>query len=146
MAEKINLLKLQQLRTKIKNLRSYQKKHKKKLKKNYRRLEQMPPLSSEAVVSRNYIDWIISLPWKKTSKDTISLAQAEKILNKNHAGLKKAKERIIEFLAAKKFSKILNASPIICLVGPPGVGKTSLGIINCRKFRPRICTNFTGRR
>ena len=87
----------------------------------------MPPLSSEAVVSRNYIDWIISLPWHKTSKDTISLAQAEKILNKNHAGLQKAKERIIEFLAAKKFSKTLQRSPIICLVGPPGVGKTSLG-------------------
>ena len=83
-------------------------------------------LSSEAVVSRHYIDWIISLPWKKVSKDTISLPQAEKILNKKHAGLIKAKERIIEFLAAKKFSKNLTRSPIICLVGPPGVGKTSL--------------------
>lgn len=92
-----------------------------------KRLEQMPPLSSEAAVSRNYIDWIISLPWKKTSKDTINITQAEKILNKNHASLKKAKERIIEFLAAKKFSKTLYRSPVICLVGPPGVGKTSLG-------------------
>ena len=62
-----------------------------------------------------------------TTKDTISLTQAEKILNENHAGLKKAKERIIEFFAAKKFSKQLERSPIICLVGPPGVGKTSLG-------------------
>ena len=91
-----------------------------------KRLEQMPPLSSEAVVSRNYIDWIISLPWKKTSKDTINIIQAERILNKNHAGLKKAKERIVEFIAAKKFSKALYRSPVICLVGPPGVGKTSL--------------------
>ena len=87
----------------------------------------MPPLSSEAVVSRHYIDWVISLPWNKVSKDTISLEEAEKILNKNHAGLKKAKERIIEFLAAKKFSQSFERSPIICLIGPPGVGKTSLG-------------------
>ena len=98
-----------------------------KVEKELRRLEQMPPLSSEAVVSRHYIDWIISLPWKKMSKDNISLKQAEKILNDSHAGLKKAKERIIEFLAAKKFSKNAQRSPIICVVGPPGVGKTSLG-------------------
>ena len=97
-----------------------------KVEKELRRLEQMPTLSSEAVVSRHYIDWIISLPWKKTSKDTIGLIQATRILNKNHAGLKKAKERIIEFLAAKKFSKNLRRSPVICFVGPPGVGKTSL--------------------
>lgn len=97
-----------------------------KVEKELRRLEQMPPLSSEAVVSRNYVDWILSLPWGATSKDTISLQQAERILNENHAGLKKAKDRIIEFLAAKKFSKSLERSPIICLVGPPGVGKTSL--------------------
>ncbi len=97
-----------------------------KVEKELRRLEQMPSLSSEAVVSRNYVDWILSLPWNKTSKDTISLRQAEKILNKNHAGLHKAKDRIVEFLAAKKFSKSLERSPVICLVGPPGVGKTSL--------------------
>lgn len=97
-----------------------------KVDKELRRLEQMPPLSSEAVVSRNYVDWILSLPWKVSSQDTISLQQAEKILDENHAGLHKAKDRIIEFLAAKKFSKSLERSPIICLVGPPGVGKTSL--------------------
>ncbi len=98
-----------------------------KVDKELKRLEQMPPFSSEAVVSRNYIDWIISIPWKKQSKDTISLEQAEKILNKQHAGLHKPKERIIEFIAAKKFAKTMERSPIICLVGPPGVGKTSLG-------------------
>ncbi len=98
-----------------------------KAEKELRRLEQMPPMSSEAVVSRNYLDWIMSLPWKKQTKDVIKLVQAEKILNKSHAGLKKAKERIIEFLAAKKFSPKLERSPIICLIGPPGVGKTSLG-------------------
>lgn len=102
------------------------KEAKEKALKELKRLEQMPPLSSEAVVSRNYIDWIVSLPWTKCSKDTISLAQAGKILEKNHAGLKKLKERIIEFLAAKKFSKQMERSPIICFVGPPGVGKTSL--------------------
>ncbi len=97
-----------------------------KVDKELKRLEQMPPLSSEAVVSRHYVDWIASLPWSKTSKDRISLPQAEKILDEHHAGLKKVKERIIEFLAAKKFAKTLERSPIICLVGPPGVGKTSL--------------------
>ncbi len=97
-----------------------------KVDKELKRLEQMPPLSSEAVVSRNYVDWIASLPWSKESKDRVSIVQAEKILNKDHAGLKKAKERIIEFLAAKKFSKNLKRSPIICLAGAPGVGKTSL--------------------
>lgn len=114
-----------QIKTKIKTL-GLSPEAQEKVEKELRRLEQMPPLSSEAVVSRNYIDWIISLPWKNMSKDTISLEQAEKILNKKHAGLLKAKERIIEFLAAKKFSKTVGRSPIICLVGPPGVGKTSL--------------------
>lgn len=97
-----------------------------KVDKELRRLEQMPSLSSEAVVSRHYIDWIIGLPWSAVSKDTISLKQAETILDKYHAGLKKAKERVLEFIAAKKFSKSLERSPILCLVGPPGVGKTSL--------------------
>ena len=114
------------LRSKIKALKPT-KEAMEKVDKELKRLEQMPPLSSEAVVSRNYIDWIASLPWSKESKDRISLEQAEKILNKHHAGLKKPKERIIEFLAAKKFSKNLERSPIICLVGAPGVGKTSLG-------------------
>ena len=114
-----------QLREKIKKLKPT-KEALEKVEKELKRLEQMPPLSSEAVVSRHYIDWIASLPWSKKSKDRISLSQAEKILNKFHAGLKKPKERIIEFLAAKKFSKTLERSPIICLVGPPGVGKTSL--------------------
>lgn len=92
-----------------------------------KRLEQMPPMSAEAVVSRNYVDWILSLPWNVLSKDRISIKQAEKILNKQHAGLQKPKERIIEFLAAKKFNPNLKRTPTICLVGPPGVGKTSIG-------------------
>ncbi len=117
---------IDQIKEQIETLGLTQEAHE-KVEKEIKRLEQMPSLSSEAVVSRHYIDWILSLPWTKTSKDTISLKQAERILNKNHAGLKKAKERISEFLAAKKFSKSLERSPIICLVGPPGVGKTSLG-------------------
>ncbi|MBY0109857.1 MAG: endopeptidase La [Candidatus Babeliaceae bacterium] len=116
---------IQQLRSKAKSL-GLPEEPAEKIEKELKRLEQMPPMSSEAVVSRNYIDWVISLPWSKTSKDNISFEQAEKILNKSHAGLKKAKERIVEFLAAKKFSNSLERSPIICLVGPPGVGKTSL--------------------
>jgi len=94
--------------------------------KELTRLEQMPVMSAESAVSKNYLDWIINLPWHKISKDSISLKQAEIILNKQHAGLKKVKDRIIEFIAAKKFAKNLTRSPIICLVGAPGVGKTSL--------------------
>ncbi len=97
-----------------------------KVEKELKRLEQMPAFSSEAVVSRHYLDWIATLPWSKSTKDRISLAQAELILNTHHEGLKKVKDRILEFIAAKKFSKNLERSPIICLVGPPGVGKTSL--------------------
>ena len=116
---------LDQIRKKMKKL-GLTKEAEIKTEKELKRLEQMPPLSAEAVVSRHYVDWITSIPWKKTSKDTISLVQAEKILNQHHFGLKKAKERIVEFVAAKKYSKDMERSPIICLVGPPGVGKTSL--------------------
>jgi ATP-dependent Lon protease len=116
---------ISEIREKIKKL-GLSEEATEKVEKELRRLEQMPPLSSEAVVCRHYIDWMISIPWQRESKDTISISQAEKILNTHHAGLQKAKERIIEFLAAKKFSKELRRSPILCLVGPPGVGKTSL--------------------
>ncbi|MCL4361065.1 endopeptidase La [Candidatus Dependentiae bacterium] len=116
---------INQLRNKAKSL-GLSEEAEEKVEKELKRLEQMPPMSSEAVISRHYIDWILSLPWQKASKDNISITTAEKILNKFHAGLTKAKERIIEFLAAKKFSTSLERSPIICLVGPPGVGKTSL--------------------
>lgn len=116
---------LEALKEKIKKT-DLSKEARQKVDAEIKRLEQMPPLSAEAGVSRNYIDWIISLPWRKISKDAIGITQAERILNSNHAGLQKAKDRIIEFIAAKKFSKNLHRSPVICLVGPPGVGKTSL--------------------
>lgn len=90
------------------------------------KLKMMSPMSAEATVSRNYLDWMLSLPWKKQSKLTVSLADAEKILEEEHYGLKEVKERILEYLAVNKRVKKLKG-PILCLVGPPGVGKTSLG-------------------
>ena len=93
-----------------------------------KRLEQMQPTSPESAVSRNYVDVIMALPWHTTTNDTVSMSDAETILNGSHAGMKKAKDRIIEFIASKKFAgDNLKRALIICLVGPPGVGKTSLG-------------------
>jgi ATP-dependent Lon protease len=89
------------------------------------RLEKMPPSSAEGTVVRTYLDWILALPWAKTSKDKIDLQKAEDILNEDHYGLEKVKERILEFLAIRKLTPKMK-SPILCLVGPPGVGKTSL--------------------
>ena len=100
-----------------------------KVETELKRLDQMQPTSPEATVSRNYVEWVISLPWHKTTKDKVSIKQAEDLLDASHAGMKKPKERIIEFLAARKFAgDALSKSPIICLVGPPGVGKTSLAL------------------
>jgi ATP-dependent Lon protease len=90
------------------------------------KLKMMSPMSAEATVVRNYIDWLVNLPWKKKSKINNSLATAEKILNEDHYGLDEVKERILEFLAVQQRVKKLKG-PILCLVGPPGVGKTSLG-------------------
>ncbi len=120
-----NLGEIEALHHKIKQLK-LPKDVNEKAQKELSRLEQMPAISAETAVSKHYIDWIISLPWHKKSKDTISLVKAESILNKDHAGLKKVKERILEFVGAKKYAQDLKKSPTICLVGPPGVGKTSL--------------------
>ncbi len=92
---------IEQIRANIKKL-GLPKEASEKVQKELKRLEQMPPLSSEAVVSRNYIDWIIALPWQTTSKDTISLTQAERILNANHAGLKKSKRSYYRVFSSKK--------------------------------------------
>jgi len=90
-----------------------------------KRLEAMPPVSAEATVSRNYIDWLVAVPWKKTSKELRDLGKAEEILNSEHYGLEKIKERILEFLAVRQLTKE-TPSQILCFVGPPGVGKSSL--------------------
>jgi ATP-dependent Lon protease len=91
-----------------------------------KKLEAMPPMSAESTVSRNYIDWLLAVPWKKRSKEIRSIEHAEQILNEDHYGLEKIKERILEFLAVRQLIKNPKGS-ILCFVGPPGVGKTSLG-------------------
>jgi ATP-dependent Lon protease len=90
------------------------------------RLAQMPPAAAEYAVGRNYLDWILALPWDKSTEDKLDLKAAEKVLNDEHFGLEKIKDRLLEFLAVLKRRKEIKG-PILCLVGPPGVGKTSLG-------------------
>jgi len=92
-----------------------------------KKLEAMPPMSAESTVSRNYLDWLLAVPWKKKSKEIRNIEHAEKILNQDHYGLEKIKERILEFLAVRQLVKNPKGS-ILCFVGPPGVGKTSLGM------------------
>ncbi len=92
-----------------------------------KKLEAMPPMSAESTVSRNYLDWLLAVPWKKRSKEIRNITRAEKILNEDHYGLEKIKERILEFLAVRQLVKNPKGS-ILCFVGPPGVGKTSLGM------------------
>jgi ATP-dependent Lon protease len=92
-----------------------------------KRLEAMPPMSAESTVSRNYLDWLLAVPWKKKSKEIRNIEHAEKILNQDHYGLEKIKDRILEFLAVRQLVKNPKGS-ILCFVGPPGVGKTSLGM------------------
>jgi ATP-dependent Lon protease len=97
-----------------------------KAKSELHKLKLMPPMSAEATVSRNYLDTLLAVPWKKASKISHDLDNAEEILEADHYGLKEVKERIIEYLAVQKRVKRLKG-PVLCLVGPPGVGKTSLG-------------------
>jgi ATP-dependent Lon protease len=92
-----------------------------------KKLEAMPPMSAESTVSRNYLDWLLAVPWKKRSKEIRSIDNAETVLNEDHYGLEKIKDRILEFLAVRQLVKNPKGS-ILCFVGPPGVGKTSLGM------------------
>jgi ATP-dependent Lon protease len=90
-----------------------------------RRLEGMPPVSAEAGVSRNYVDWLLAVPWKKSSREIRDIRRAEKVLDEDHYGLEKVKDRIVEFLAVRQLVRKTTGT-ILCFVGPPGVGKTSL--------------------
>ncbi|MHB1419560.1 MAG: endopeptidase La [Bacillota bacterium] len=93
--------------------------------KEVERLEKMPPMVAEATVVRNYLDWLLGLPWQKQTKDRLDINAAEKILDEDHYGLREVKDRVLEYLAIRKLAKKMKG-PIICFVGPPGVGKTSL--------------------
>jgi ATP-dependent Lon protease len=99
---------------------------KKQALKELDRLQQIPFTAAEYTVSRNYLDWVVNLPWNKSTEDKIDLKAAEKILDEAHYGLQKVKDRLLEFLAVIKLKRQIKG-PILCLVGPPGVGKTSLG-------------------
>ena len=98
----------------------------KQAKKELKRLERMPEASAEHGMIRTYLDWLIELPWSKLSEERIDIAEARRILDEDHYGLPKVKQRILEFLAVRKLNPE-GKSPILCFVGPPGVGKTSLG-------------------
>jgi ATP-dependent Lon protease len=97
-----------------------------KVEKELKKLKMMSPMSAEATVVRNYIDWIISLPWNEFTDDKLDINEAERVLEEDHFGLEKVKERILEYLAVQSLVGKIKG-PILCLVGPPGVGKTSLG-------------------
>jgi ATP-dependent Lon protease len=96
-----------------------------KVRKELKKLRMMSPMSAEATVVRNYIDWLLALPWYEETKDRMDIGEAERVLNEDHFGLKKAKERILEYLAVQSLVQKMKG-PILCFVGPPGVGKTSL--------------------
>src|SRR5213082_1806413 len=115
---------IEELRQKIEEA-GMPKETKEKAMQELKRLEAMPGVSAEATVSRNYIDWLVAVPWKKTSKEIKDIELAEQILNEDHYGLEKIKERILEFLAVRQLIKQPKGT-ILCFVGPPGVGKTSL--------------------
>ena len=114
----------EELKEKIEKARM-PKEAKEKALKELDRLEKMPPMVAEATVVRNYLDWMLSIPWYKQTKDRLDINRAQAILDEDHYGLEKVKDRIIEYLAIRQLAKKMKG-PIICFVGPPGVGKTSL--------------------
>lgn len=115
---------LEEFKKKIKEARM-SKEAEEKATKELERLERMPPMAAETAVIRNYLDWIINLPWNKKTKDKLDIELAQKILEKDHYGLDKVKERVLEYLAVRKLVKRMKG-PILCFVGPPGTGKTSV--------------------
>jgi ATP-dependent Lon protease len=115
---------LDELQKKIKRKRLSKEAHN-RIQQEFKKLKLMSPMSAEATVVRNYVDWILSLPWYDKTKEKLDIEEAEKILDQDHYGLEKPKERILEYLAVQRLTKKIKG-PILCLVGPPGVGKTSL--------------------
>jgi len=115
---------LDELEKRIKRKRLPKEAHA-RVKHEFKKLKMMSPMSAEATVVRNYIDWILSLPWYEKTKEKLDIQQAEAILEEDHYGLEKPKQRILEYLAVQRLTKKVRG-PILCLVGPPGVGKTSL--------------------
>jgi ATP-dependent Lon protease len=116
---------IQELEEKIKQ-KKFSAEARDKVEKELKKLKMMSPMSAEATVVRNYIDWLLSLPWNEYTEDKLDIKEAEKILEEDHYGLEKVKERILEYLAVQGLVGQIKG-PILCLVGPPGVGKTSLG-------------------
>lgn len=116
---------IEELRRKIKQAKMPKDAEKEAL-RELERLAQMHPSSAEYTVARTYLDWMIALPWSKTTKDMLEIARARQILDEDHYDLEKVKERILEYLAVLKLKRDMKG-PILCLIGPPGVGKTSLG-------------------
>jgi ATP-dependent Lon protease len=109
----------------------------KEAKKQLKRLEQMHPDSGEASVVRTYLDWLVEMPWSKATKDIIDIKKAQKVLDKDHLGLNKVKDRILEYLSVRKLNPKIKG-PILCFVGPPGVGKTSLGQAIARAMKRKF--------
>src|SRR4030095_16522173 len=126
---------LSELEQKIKS-KKMSKEAKERCYKELKKLKQMSPMSAEATVVRNYLDWLRALPWEDKTQDRHDINEAERILEAEHYGLKKVKERILEYLAVQALVP-RQKGPILCLVGPPGVGKTSLA---------RSIAHATGRR
>jgi ATP-dependent Lon protease len=119
------IIEIEDYRRKIKRAKMPQEADKEAI-KQLKRLEQMHPDSAEATVSRTYLDWLVELPWSRSSRDSFDIAKAKAVLEKDHYGLKSVKDRILEYLSVRKLNPKMK-SPILCFVGPPGVGKTSLG-------------------
>ncbi|HWV38648.1 MAG TPA: endopeptidase La [Vulgatibacter sp.] len=115
---------VQELEERVKN-KKMSKEATIRVKRELKKLKMMSPMSAEATVVRNYVDWILSLPWSDTTKDKLDVAEAKRVLDEDHYGLKKPKERILEYLAVQSLVGKIRG-PVLCLVGPPGVGKTSL--------------------
>jgi ATP-dependent Lon protease len=131
-----NLLELEEYQKKIKRGRM-PKDVDKEATKQLKRLEQMHPESAESTVVRTYLDWLVDMPWSKSSKDVIDIKKAKQVLDKDHYGLDNVKRRILEYLSVRKLNPKMKG-PILCFVGPPGVGKTSLGQAIARALKRKF--------